>query len=915
MMRRFKKTVGAKDLLQDLLGSYSFAGLKKVPGIQGHHQTREDFGDKEIAGWFLGTKGENINVFCQLITEAIEAIAYGRRSFHPDDPGYVTEEVKHTRGYLNAIQSLKDNFYRMTAFLNEYSVPFFSMRYQGHMNWDVTLPALVGYFTAMLQNQNNVTIQASPATTFFEIFAGDDMCNMIGFKRSPLIQPWGHITCDGSVANLEALWSARELRFLPVGIKAALDEEYPQVKDDIKVKFGGTAVKLIDLDAWQLLNLGNDEILNIPPAMAEILKQSEPQKYRGKTIDDIESGVWECLASQYSLNTLGITQFYEDDRFLGGKGIQPPAVIVPSSKHYSWPKAASLLGMGHGPTIPRGLDPQKEPGILLKNGLINVWVDEKARMNINKRDHRERYIESLEDVLSLCRAQRKPVLLTVAVMGSTEESAVDPLADIIGIRNEYREGKRSSVLDFNIHADAAWGGYLISIIRENFDIQLPDIKTNTISAAPNTFIRDTANVPLSEYTIRQLQQVRNCDSATVDPHKWGYVPYPAGSLCYRNGKMINLVTFGAPYIQSGEESQALSIGESGVEGSKPGAAAAAVYLSHCVIRPSVKGYGKIMRQSLFNAKFFYAYMVCMNIESEENGDSFFVMPFNEPPPGPRGGPGVEYIKNNIYDKTIDEILGNKEVMGYFKAMGADQNFVDYIFNFYVEKDGHNVPNTDPGLLLKLHDKLFEKVYPQPKIKISHYNVMVSRTTFHREDYGDIFMNKLAERLRLADPGKVEAIPCMRSVVMDPWVIETKAGNKPLNFFKEVFIPELRRAVVNSVEETKREAKKLVYEVDNVRCEILKSEPPRLLIAVDGKTRSGGWYEPELVTVYDDYPGRRAFEFRAFPGGTDGSGQVLTPISVKYVLDKWEDIEEIMVIAGTNHKTVKIEVARAHKLIP
>ena len=105
---------------------------------------------------------------------------------------------------------------------------------------------------------------------------------------------------------------------------------------------------------------------------------------------------------------------------------------------------------------------------------------------------------------------------------------------------------------------------------------------------------------------------------------------------------------------------------------------------------------------------------------------------------------------------------------------------------------------------------------------------------------------------------------------------------------------------------------MVYEVDNVQYEILKSDPSKLLIAVDGKTSASGWYEPELVPVYDDYPGRKTFEFRALPGGTNGSGRVLMPISAKYVLDKWEDIREVMVIAGTNHKTVKIEEAASHK---
>jgi len=575
MVRRLAKVGLPKDFQADSLGTYSFEAFKNLPGIEGHVQTRKDVGKEEITGWFLGTKAENMHIFCELITEAMNNIAYGRRSFHPEDPGYVTEEIKKTPGHLAAIQSLKDNFYRLITFLNDYSVPWFSMRYQGHMNWDVTLPSLVGYFTAMLQNQNNVSIQGSPATTFLEIFAANDICTMIGFDPTS----WGHITCDGTVANIEALWSARELRYLPIGIKDALNNEYKDAKDHVTVMFGGEEVKLVDLDEWQLLNLSNNEILEIPLTIAAYLIENANNDE--EKIKEKESEIWDCLTKRYSVNALGMVGFYEKYH-LKEQGIKQPAVIVPSSKHYSWPKAASLLGLGHG----REEEDSREEKDILEDGLINVFVDEKARMDTGE----------LRDKLNKCRENRKPVILTVAVIGSTEESAVDPLKDIITMRNDFREPEDKTPFDFNIHADAAWGGYLVSIIRKDFDIQKPGMWEKG-STEDDIFIQDTSKVPLSTYVIDQMKELRNCDSVTVDPHKWGYVPYPAGSLCYRNGKTINLVTFGAPYIGS-ESGRMMSIGESGVEGSKPGASAAAVFLSHCVIRPSVKGYGKLMGQSL-----------------------------------------------------------------------------------------------------------------------------------------------------------------------------------------------------------------------------------------------------------------------------------------------------------------------------
>ena len=58
----------------------------------------------------------------------------------------------------------------------------------------------------------------------------------------------------------------------------------------------------------------------------------------------------------------------------------------------------------------------------------------------------------------------------------------------------------------------------------------------------------------------------------VHPHKGGFIPYPAGALCYRNGAMRSIVTFTAPLVYHGGADP--TVGVFGIEGSKPGAAAA-----------------------------------------------------------------------------------------------------------------------------------------------------------------------------------------------------------------------------------------------------------------------------------------------------------------------------------------------------
>jgi hypothetical protein len=59
------------------------------------------------------------------------------------------------------------------------------MRHQAHMLWDQALPSMIGYFAAMLYNQNNVAAEASPVTTQLEIQVGNDLCKMLGYEVKP----------------------------------------------------------------------------------------------------------------------------------------------------------------------------------------------------------------------------------------------------------------------------------------------------------------------------------------------------------------------------------------------------------------------------------------------------------------------------------------------------------------------------------------------------------------------------------------------------------------------------------------------------------------------------------------------------------------------------------------------------------
>ncbi len=96
------------------------------------------------------------------------------------------------------------------------------------------------------------------------------------------------------------------------------------------------------------------------------------------------------------------------------------------------------------------------------------------------------------------------------------------------------------------------------------------------------------------------------DSVTIDPHKLGYVPYPAGAISFRDRRVRELGTVEAPYVFHSATEKAGQIGKYIFEGSKPGAAAAAVWMSHRVLPLDSSGYGRLIAESAKGAQALHA---------------------------------------------------------------------------------------------------------------------------------------------------------------------------------------------------------------------------------------------------------------------------------------------------------------------
>ena len=85
--------------------------------------------------------------------------------------------------------------------------PFFHPRFAGQMLKPPHPAAAAGYLAAMLVNPNNHALDGGPVTSELEKEAVAELAAMLGLGEPSL----GHLTGGGTIANLEALWVAREL--------------------------------------------------------------------------------------------------------------------------------------------------------------------------------------------------------------------------------------------------------------------------------------------------------------------------------------------------------------------------------------------------------------------------------------------------------------------------------------------------------------------------------------------------------------------------------------------------------------------------------------------------------------------------------------------------------------------------------
>lgn len=72
---------------------------------------------------------------------------------------YITAGNKESEQYKRITDRFEKAVHNTANLLGKHSIPFWSPRYQAHMNADLTMPSLLGYFMASIYNSNNVAIE------------------------------------------------------------------------------------------------------------------------------------------------------------------------------------------------------------------------------------------------------------------------------------------------------------------------------------------------------------------------------------------------------------------------------------------------------------------------------------------------------------------------------------------------------------------------------------------------------------------------------------------------------------------------------------------------------------------------------------------------------------------------------------
>lgn len=180
---------------------------------------------------------------------------------------------------------------------------------------------------------------------------------------------------------------------------------------------------------------------------------------------------------------------------------------------------------------------------LLGVKLVRIPVDQNCEVNVSK-------VES---------AITSNTIMMAGIAGTTDLGTIDPIAQL----SEIAENNA-----IHLHVDASFGGFVIPFLRElgysvgDFDFKVPGVS-----------------------------------SISIDPHKMGMTPVPAGVIMFRDEEMLERINIKANYLAGGESAKGTLLG------TRPGVAAISFWAMMNLL--GREGYRKIVARCMSNTWLLY----------------------------------------------------------------------------------------------------------------------------------------------------------------------------------------------------------------------------------------------------------------------------------------------------------------------
>lgn len=235
-----------------------------------------------------------------------------------------------------------------------------------------------------------------------------------------------------------------------------------------------------------------------------------------------------------------------------GQAYRGPVLITPGNKHFSWRKAANLLGLG-------------------EDSFWNAPLDREGRVDLG----------GLKRLVATARKEGRPIVCLATVAGTTEAGEIDPIDAVA----DMLDGFRDEGVHIWHHVDGAYGGFFCSMLSGEAEKSLDPKRRAALGA------------------------IGRAQSITIDPHKLGYVPYSCGAFITKNKQAYQASTFQAPYI---DRADADDKWRCTLEGSRSGAGAAAVWLTGKTLGFGPDKFGAIIAAGIRARKIFEKSLVQSN---------------------------------------------------------------------------------------------------------------------------------------------------------------------------------------------------------------------------------------------------------------------------------------------------------------